>query len=298
MKRCVVGAALCMLAAAAAAQGVTGRLQFSRDSDGLHESLASAGYRGAQGWGLRAGSLRYSAPAWRESGALLAATYRQHDATLQLDASLGAAQIADHSNVVAALDVLWPLARGSSLGLSLERDIVNSVAGIDQGIVFNSLALVADHAFGERFNVGVSAGATRYSDDNRRDLLRTRWNFELAPDWGLNAYLKTRSYRNSMPYRAQYFSPERLNEVSAGLSSRFAATDSVVMSLAADAGTQHTESGAQRIWSYALRLASPRGQAVQWSLALEASTAAGAAQASPASAYRYASAVAQLSLPF
>ena len=298
MKRWATGAALATVAAAAAAQGVSGRLQMSRDSDGLRESLASAAYRGAQGFGLKAGTLHYNAPGWRQSGALLAATYQRSDAAVRLDASLGVAQIAERSHAVGALDASWPVASASSLGVSLERDLVNSVAGIDHGVAFTSLALVADHAFGERFNVGIAAGSTQFSNDNRRPLLRTRWNFELVPAYGLNAYLKTRSYRNSAPYRPEYFSPERLNEVSAGLSSRLRVGERVVLGAGADAGTQHTESGSRRIWSIALRLASPRGEAVQWSIALEASTAAGVSQLAASNAYRYASAVAQLNLPF
>lgn len=292
---------LCLLALlppGAAAQSVTGGLHFSRDSDGLREALSSVGYIATPGFGIKAGNLHYDAPGWRESGTLLAATYRRHDAALRLDASLGAAEIGGHTHAVGAADALWSLARGRAWGLSLERSFVNSVAGIERGIVYNSLALVADHAFGERFNVGLAAGTTRFSNDNRRDLLRMRWNLELNPGWGLNAYLKTRSYRNSEPYRPEYFSPRRLNEVSAGLSSRVALSTHAVLGVGADAGSQHTESGTQRIWSYALRLSAPRTAALQWAVAIEASTAAGVAQANAASAYRYASATAQVSAPF
>jgi hypothetical protein len=298
---CPPAAALCLcalLASAASAQSITGGLHSSRDSDGLRETVSRVGYSGAGGLGLEAGGLHYNAPGWRESGALLAATYRRHDAALELDARLGAARIGRHTHAIGAADALWTLARGQAVGLSFERDIVASVGGIEQGIVSNSLAVVADHAFGERFNVGLAAGTTRFSDTNRRDLLRTRWNLELAPDWGLNAYLKTRSYRNSDPYRPEYFSPRRLGEVSAGLSSRFALSSHAVLGIGADAGSQHTESGTQRIWSYALRLSAPRNAALQWSLAVEASTAGGVAQTSATGSYRYARATAQISTPF
>lgn len=300
MKRWTIGAALAAAAAAAAAaaQSVTGHIHASRDTDGLRELLATAAYRGQRGFGLKAGTLRYSAADWSESGALLAATYQQSDAGSQVDASVGVAQIAGRDHAVGSLDVVWPVARGSSLGLSLLRDFVNSVAGIDEGTTFHSFALVADHAFTDRFNVGLAAGTTRFSNDNRRPLLRTRWNFELVPAYGLNVYLKTRSYRNSEPNRPQYFSPERLDEVSAGLSSRLVAAGRVVLSAAADAGTQRTETGSKRIWSYALRVGALRSEAVQWSVALEASNAAGTSQANALDDYRYTRALGQLSLPF
>lgn len=298
MKTWSIVCALAALSGAAAAQTVAGGLQASRDTDDLRETIATVAYRGTQGFGLKAGSLHYNAPGWRENGALLAATYQRYDAALQLDASLGMAQLADHDHAVGSLNVMWPVASSSALGLSLERDYVNSMAGIDQGITFNNIALVADHAFNKRFNVGLAAGTTLFSNDNQRPFLRTRWNFEIEPAYGLNTYLKTRSYQNSEPNRPEYFSPERLNEVSAGLSSRFVAAERVVLGVAADAGTQHTESGSQRIWSYALSVASLRGAAVQWRIALEASNAAGVSEISAAEAYRYTRALAQMTLPF
>jgi len=298
VKHRVLGIALSALATTAAAQNVSGQVYASDDSDGFHEALVTVGYRGAQGFGLKAGTLRYSAPVWSESGALLGATYQQRDASLQLDASLGVARLAGRDHAVGALDVLWPVGRGSSLGLSAERDIVNSVAGIEQGLTFISVALVADHAFNDRFNLGLAAGTARFSDGNQRPLMRTRWNLELAPSYGFNAYLKTRSYQNSEPNRPEYFSPERLNEVSAGLSSRFVVAERVVLSAAADAGTQHTETATQPIWRYALGLASLRGAAVQWSIAVEASNAAGTSQASASDAYRYTRVFGQLNVPF
>lgn len=297
MKPWAIALTLAALTGAAAAQNVSGQLSLSRDSDDLRETLATTAYRSAQGWGLKAGALHYSALGWSEDGALLAATYRQDDATLRLDASLGAAQLAGHEHLVASLDATWPIASSSSLGLSLERDYINSVAGIDQGITFDNLALVADHSFGAGFNVGLAGGVTRFSNDNRRPFLRIRWNFELEPSYGLNAYLKTRSYQNSAPNQPQYFSPARLNEVSAGLSSRFVVAERLVLSAAADAGSQHTETGAQRIWSCALRLGALRTAALQWSVGLDASNAAGTSQASTSGSYRYTRAVAQLSLP-
>jgi hypothetical protein len=301
MSRCSVAAAICALSLMtpmAQAQSVTGRLQLSRDSDALREATSSAGYIGAAGLGVEAGTLRYETPDWRATGTRLAGTYRRHDESLKLDARLGVADLGAHTRAVGAADALWSLAGGSALGLSLERDFVASRGGIERGLVYDSAAVVVDHAFHERFNVGLAAGTARFSDANRRDLLRTRWNVELVPDWGLNAYLKTRNYRNTKPYRPEYFSPQRLGEASAGLSSRVAVATHAVFAVGADAGRQHTENGNQRIWSYSLRLTAPRRDALQWSVGVDATTAAGVAQASAASAYRYTSVNAQLSSPF
>ena len=286
---------LAATATPAAAQDVSTRLYASRDSDSFHEWVASVGYTGAQGFGLKAGGMRYSAPAWAADGGLLAATYRSHGADRQVDASLGVARVGGQDHAVAALDVLQKVAPDTTLGFSGERDYVNSVRGIDQGLTFNSLALVADHAFNERFNVGMAGGVALFSNDNRRPFLRTRWNAPLDADWGLNAYLKTRSYRNTSPNRPEYYSPERLNEVSLGLSSRFVAAERFVLSAHVDGGSQHTDADSQPIWSYSIGLGSMRNSRWRWSLALQASNAASLLSGS--SAYRYTSLLGQLSMP-
>ncbi len=287
--------ALAAAALPAAAQEVSTRVYASRDSDSFEEWVASAGYNGASGFGLRAGGMRYRAPGWSAEGALLAGTYRRVSEERTLEASLGAARVAGRDHAVASLDLLQRLSPATSLGLSGERDYVNSVGGIDAGLTFNALALVADHAFTGRFNVGLAGGGTWFSDHNRRPHLRTRWNYSLAEDWGLNAYVKTRSYRNSNPYRAEYYSPERLNEVSLGLSSRFAVAESFVVSALVDGGRQRTELDSQPIWSYSIGLASPRAGRVRWSVALQASNAASLLSAS--SNYRYTSLLAQIVVP-
>jgi hypothetical protein len=293
-----IAAATALLLAAtlpAVAQDVSGRLLLSHDSDDFDERIASVGWTGASGFGLRAGAAHYHAPGWSADGVSLAATYRDEAPTRKLDASLGIARVGGHDHAVGALDYLRPLAPGSSIGLSAERDIVNSVEGIRQGLTHNSVALVADHAFTPRFNVGLAAGATFFSDDNRRPFLRTRWNFELEPNYGLNAYARTRSYRNSDPGRPAYYSPDRLNELSAGLSSRFAVAERFVLAAHADAGTQRTEAGGESVWSYSLGVASLRNARLKWSVALQASNAA--SQFNASGAYRYTTLIAQLGVP-
>ncbi|MBW8832828.1 MAG: hypothetical protein JF606_26225 [Burkholderiales bacterium] len=296
MKAMLIGALLAAAAAATPAQDVSARLDASHDSDGFDEQQATLAWTGAAGWGLKAGALHYSAPGWTADGRLLAATYRHKVSGALVEASAGMAKIGTHVHAVGVLDVLRPVAAASSLGVSAERNVVDSRLGIDAGLTFNSLALVADHAFNERFNVGLAGGSSWFSDDNRRPFLRTRWNFSFNEKFGLNAYLKTRSYRDSMPNRAEYFSPERLNETSLGLSSRLIAAQRVVLSAAIDAGRQHTETDAKPIWSYSLGVSSLRNASLRWSLVLQAANTG--PLVSRAGDYRYTSLVGQVSFPF
>lgn len=297
MKVMLTGVLLAGAATVAAAQGITGALQISHDSDSFNERKESVGYVGAQGWGLRAGALQYSAPGWSEAGASLSGTYKKEDAERRTEASLGVAHIAQHSYLVGMLDHMQQLRPGTALGVSVERDFVNSMRGIQQGLSYTSLALVADHAFTDRFNVGVSAGAAAFSNDNDRPILRTRWNYSLDERYGLNAYLKTRNYRNSNPYRPEYFSPGRLGETLLGLSARFVVADSAVLSASVDAGRQHIDGGSEPVWNINLGLASRRGSAVQWMVGFEATNSA-SLFTTQALSYRYVSAVARVRIPF
>ena len=291
-------AALLALAANQACAQASGRLYLSRDSDDFRERIATLGYTGASGFGLKSGTSHYSSPGWDADGVLLAGTYRRDDEQRQIDASLGALHIDGRTRAVGGLEVLQKdVGWRSALGLSAERDIVNSERGIEDGLTYDSLALVGDHAFSDRFNVGVAAGVTWFSDDNHRPFLRTRWNLLLDDDWGLNGYLKTRHYHNSHPDRPAYYSPERLGEISLGLSARFRASSQLVVSAQADGGRQDTEDDSQDIWSYSLGLSAPRQSRVQWSVALQGTNTA-AAGANASGAYRYTSLLAQLNVPF
>jgi hypothetical protein len=205
--------------------------------------------------------------------------------------------VAGQAYGVGALDYLQRWTSGNAAGVSLERGIVNSQGGVEDGIMQNTAVLVADYQFTPVFNVGLAGGLTYFSDGNTRPLLRTRWNCELLPAYGLNAYLKTRSYSNSDPDRPQYYSPSRLNEASLGLSARWLAQQHVVVSAAADAGVQSTAAGSDPIWSVLLGLASPRGQALRWNVGLLA-TNSSSFLTTESGAYRYLSATARVDMPF
>lgn len=284
-------------ASAAPAQFATGTFFASHDSDSFDEVRVSAGYTWAQGFGMAAGAMHYSAPGWSAQGALLAGTYKDFGRTQQIDASLGLAQIDGQTYVVGGLEYLSTRESGNALGVSLERHIVNSQGGIEDGIVYNSLALVGDLAFTPAFNVGLAGGATLFSDGNDRPFVRSRWNYSIDEQYGLNLYLKTRSYRNSEPDRPQYFSPEWLNEASFGLSSRWRAAEGVVISASADGGMQWTDAGNEPIWTAFLGFGSPRHQALRWNIGLLATNTA-SLFTSQSGAYRFVSLSGQLNIPF
>jgi hypothetical protein len=297
VKRALLLAACLAAASAAQAQFISGSFFYARDSDSFEELRVGAGYTAANGFGLAAGGVRFAAPGWSENGAYLHGTYREATRVRHIDASVGVLDVAGQVYGVGALDFLHRWDSGHAAGLSLERGIVNSQGGVEDEIMQNTAVLVADYMFTPVFNVGVAGGLTYFSDGNIRPLLRTRWNYELLADYGLNAYLKTRSYSNSDPDRPQYYSPSRLNEASLGLSARWLAQERVVVSAAADAGMQATRDDSDPIWSVFLGLASPRGAALRWNIGLLA-TNNSSFLTTETGAYRYLSATARVDIPF
>lgn len=296
-------AGVLLLGAGAQAATLDADLRLTHDSDSFASRAQTLGWTSSGGFGLEAGALRYDAPGWRADGHRLAAAWRHRGERLQLELEAGVLELGDFTHRVASLELMQRLGEDSAIGLSAERAPVDSVLGIAQGLHATHLLLVGDHRFGPRLAVGVAAGASRFSDGNTRPLLRTRWTWALHEGRGLHLVLRTRSYRNSDPGRPQYYSPERLHELSLGLSARFALADAVVVSAQADAGRQRTEAAgpaataSKPLWSYSLGLSSPRSARVSWRIALQASNAASSSPSS-GDGYRHAGLTAQLSLPF
>lgn len=297
MKIALVSALLACAATGAASQVITGSLSASHDSDSFDERKQTLGYVGAQEWGMKVSAMHYASPGLSVHGTSLMGAYKQQSAQRQVDASVGVARIAQHDYLVGTLDYLQHLRAGTSLGLGIERDAVNSQLGLQKGLSYTALALVADHAFSDQFTVGLSGGITVFSNSNNRPMLRTRWTYSLDERYGLNAFLKTRSYRNSNPYRPEYFSPDRLHEASLGLSLRLAVVDNVVLNASLDAGRQWIDGSSEPIWSAVLGLASGRRSKVQWKAGVEATNSA-SLLARQAAGYRYVSAIARVSVPW
>lgn len=288
-----------LLAAAspAWAQFATGSFFASHDSDNFDEFRVTAGATADNGFGAAAGAMYYSAPGWSANGTLLVGTYKSYKPGEQIDANLGVARIDGRNYAVGGLDYLHTWASGNALGLSFERSIVNSQGGIEDGITYNAIAAVGDYVFTPAFNVGLAAGVTAFSDDNNRPFVRTRWNMALTEAYGLNVYLKTRSYRNSEPDRPQYYSPESLNEVSIGLSVRWRAAERIIVSAWADGGMQYTSDDNQPIWTAFAGLASPHNDPIRWNLGLLATNTA-SLFTSQSGAYTYLSLAGQVNVPF
>lgn len=106
---------------------LTGDLLFSNDSDHFNEERANLGYLFSTGWGLGASVTHYDAPDWSESGRGLYGQYRQHDAQQTLDARLGVMDTGNRTTVTGMLDYMRHVTKDTALGVSAERDVVDSI---------------------------------------------------------------------------------------------------------------------------------------------------------------------------
>lgn len=237
---------------------LTGDTLFSNDSDDFNEERTNLGYLFSNGWGLGASVTHYEAPDWSVYGRGLYGQYRQHDAQQTMDARLGVMDTGGYATPTGMLDYMRHISGDTSLGVSAERDVVDSIRGIEQGLTYSSLMLVLDHQFTPRFTVGAVAGAMWFSDHNTRPMVRTRWNYELVANSGLNAYIKTRNYYDSNPNQDDYYSPRWLAEYSGGFSWRTALGHKAAFFVSADLGRQNTENGGANIWGARIGLQNHR----------------------------------------
>lgn len=282
----------------AASAYALGGIDVSNDSDGFNEFKPWAEYEAANGWGLRAGWQQYRMDDWSATGQNLYATHHQKTKLWSSQARLGVNSTAGHDNLVGAWDANYQLVPSTAIGLSAERDIVNSRRGIQQGLTSTSLLGVLDHQFLPRLSVGAALGSTWFSDNNRRDTLRTRWTVTISEDQGWYLYALTRHYYNSKPYGGNYFAPERFREAAMGVMWKKAITDSIVLSVNADAGRQYIDGEGQQLWHAGIYLSSPHRASIQWKVGLTSSQDHASALSSSGIGYRYTSLSASMRLPF
>lgn len=277
---------------------LTGDALYSNDSDHFSEVRTNLGYLFANGWGLGASVTYFDAPDWAAKyGRGLYGQYRLHDGQGSLDARVGVMDTDGHATPTGAVDYMRHITGSTSLGVSAERDVVDSTVGLDKGLTYDSLALVLDHQFTPRFSVGAVAGAMWFSDNNTRPMLRTRWSYELFANSGLNAYIKTRNYYDSNPAQGNYYSPQWLAEYSGGLSWRTALGHSATFFVSADLGRQTTDSGGTNIWGARVGLQNHRSRTAQWQVAIETTNNHAAGFAGGGDGYRYTSVTGRLMFP-
>lgn len=277
---------------------ISSGLDASDDSDGFREFKPWAQYESSKGWGVRAGWQRYSLQSWTTTGRSISLTHHYQAQHWNSQARLGLSRTAGHQHLVGLWDAMHQFNRSTAAGWSIERDVVNSQRGLQQGLTSTTALAVLDHQFNDRWVVGLAAGSSWFSDDNRRDMVRSRWTLTLHEDQGIYTYVITRHYRNSRPYQGAYFAPERFREAAWGLLWKTALTDKLIISANADWGRQYIDGQGQRLWHWGLYLSAPHRAPLQWKLGISTSRDNSSSSGGGETSYRYTSFVANLKIPF
>ncbi len=219
MKRTSILVALAMWTVPAHADSLGGSYFFSTDTDGndIHQQTLD-------GWRAVSEALDIGASLGRTSfkqsgrhstrGAL---RYDFREAGFASRGDIGLERLGGRSFVTG--DMVVETYRGAwTLAAGLERALVDSEQGIDQGLSATTAYALADWSR-EEHGAAVILSRTAYTDNNSRNRLRTRL-WKSVCDCGLSVQLATESYSNSRPYTGNYFSPDRYDRVLGGIGVR------------------------------------------------------------------------------
>lgn len=90
----------------------------------------------------------------------------------------------------------------------VEREVLETRRGVREGWVQTFAGAAIDMPFSDRWSASLVAGVQDFgTGDNLRTHLRGNLVYAFAPEYGLSAQLRTRYYRNSEAFEADYYSP-------------------------------------------------------------------------------------------
>jgi len=89
----------------------------------------------------------------------------------------------------------------------IERDIIETALGLDQGIYTTFAGAAIDLPVNERNVFTVLAGYQTFRGRNNRIHFRGNFVHSVKSDWGLTAQLRGRYFHSSVPFEGGYYSP-------------------------------------------------------------------------------------------
>lgn len=89
----------------------------------------------------------------------------------------------------------------------VERDIVETSRGVDEGIYYTFAGAAIDLPVDSRNSMTVVGGIQEFTGKNVRLHARGTFTHVVKPDWGLSMQLRSRYYRSSHPREFDYYSP-------------------------------------------------------------------------------------------
>jgi len=95
----------------------------------------------------------------------------------------------------------------------VEREIIESRRGVDEGIYYTFAGASFDFPVDDRNVFTAMAGVQEFTGTNERLHLRGNYIHVVKPEWGLSAQLRGRYYHSTTPGEFDYFSPRDYVEV-------------------------------------------------------------------------------------
>lgn len=89
----------------------------------------------------------------------------------------------------------------------VERDIVETVRGVDEGIYFTFFGTALDVPIDENNGLTLVGGVQEFTGKNVRLHARGTFTHSIKSDWGLSFQLRSRYYHSTRPREFDYYSP-------------------------------------------------------------------------------------------
>lgn len=151
-------------------------------------------------------------------------------------------------------------AKDWSKELFLEREIVETRRGVDEGIYYTFAGASMDIPASERHVFNAMAGVQEFTGTNERLHLRGSYVHVVKPDLGLSTQLRARYFHSTTPGEFDYYSPKHFVQLLPLVQMRrFHSTGWMILGAAGYGGQRATGSGWQSARLAEVRFESPRG---------------------------------------
>ena len=143
----------------------------------------------------------------------------------------------------------------------LEREIVETPRGVDEGIYYTFVGASLDFPVNDRNTFNAMAGVQEFTGRNERLHLRGSYVHVAMPELGLSAQLRGRYFHSTAPGEFDYYSPENFVQLLPVVQMRRFTSSGWMVLAAAGYGAQRATGGNWRSARLAeLRVESPRGR--------------------------------------
>lgn len=145
--------------------------------------------------------------------------------------------------------------------LFLEREIVETPRGVDEGIYYTFAGASFDLPANDRNSFNVMAGVQEFTGKNVRLHLRGNYVHVVEPNMGLSVQLKARYFHSTEPGEFDYYSPRDFGQLLPVVQMRrFTKTGWMLLGAAGLGVQKATASGWQSARLAQIRIESPRGR--------------------------------------